>query len=93
MVQTLQDIVEVPQLQLVDFLDLVVDISVVVQRQIPLVLFRTIEILQLQYTEKVIDVPVVPVQAPSAGVEKTAELPQCSRRAVATTGAVLGYGR
>ena len=33
-----------------------VDISVVVQRQIPWVLFSTIEILQLQYTDKVIDV-------------------------------------
>ena len=55
MVQTLQNTVEVPQLQLVDFLDLVVDISVVVQRQIPMVLFRTIEILQLQYTDKVVD--------------------------------------
>ena len=54
---------------------------------------ETIEILQLQYTDKVIDVLVVPVQFPSAGVEKTAELPHCSRRAVATTGAVLGYGR
>ena len=64
------------------FLDQVVDISVVVQRQIPMVLFRTIEILQLQYTDKVIDVPVVPVQFPSAGVEKTAELPHCSRRAL-----------
>ena len=42
----------------------------------------TIEILQLQYTDKVIDVPVVPVQFPSAGVEKTAELPHCSRRAL-----------
>ena len=68
MVQTLQNTVEVPQLQLVDFLDLVVDISVVVQRQFPLVLFRTIEILQLQHTDKMIDVPVVPVQVPSAGV-------------------------
>ena len=37
---------------------------------------KTIEILQLQYTDKVIDVPVVPVQLPSAGVEKTAKLPQ-----------------
>ena len=55
MVQTLQITVEVPQLQLVDFLDLVVDISVVVQSQIPLVLFRTIAIPQLQYTDKVID--------------------------------------
>ena len=64
------------------FLDQVVDISVVVQRQIPMVLFRIIEILQLQYTDKVIDVPVVPVQFPSAGVEKTAELPHCSRRAL-----------
>ena len=55
MVQTLQNTVEVPQLQLVGFLDLVVDISVVVQRQIPMVVFRTIEIFQLQYTDKVID--------------------------------------
>ena len=37
---------------------------------------------QLQYTDKVIDVPVVPVLFPSAGVEKTAELPHCSRRAL-----------
>ena len=36
--------------------------------QIPMVLFRTIEILQLQDTDKVIDVPVVPVLFPSAGV-------------------------
>ena len=43
---------------------------------------ETIEILQLQYTDKVIVVPVVPVQFPSAGVEKTAELPHCSRRAL-----------
>ena len=64
------------------FLDQVVDISVVVQRQFPMVLFRIIEILQLQYTDKVIDVPVVQVQFPSAGVEKTAELPHCSRRAL-----------
>ena len=35
---------------------LFVDISVAVQRQIPMVLFSTIEILQLQYTDKVIDV-------------------------------------
>ena len=47
-----------------------------------MVLFRTREILQLQYTDKVIDVPVVPVQFPSADVEKTAELPHCSRRAL-----------
>ena len=32
--------VEIPQLQLVDYSDQVVDISVVVQRQIPMVLFR-----------------------------------------------------
>ena len=55
-----------PQLQ---FVDEVVDISVVVQRQSPMVLFRTIELLQLQYTDKVIDVPVVPVHFPSAGVD------------------------
>ena len=54
--------------------DQVVDISVVVQRQIPMVVQETIEILQLQYTDKVIVVPVVPVQVPSAVVEKTAEL-------------------
>ena len=45
---------------------------------VSMVLFRTIEILQLQYTDKVIDVPVVPVLFPSAGVEKTAELPRSS---------------
>ena len=60
----------------------VVVISVVVQRQIPMVLFRTIDVLQSQHTDKVIDVPVVPVQFPSAGVETTAELPHCSRRAL-----------
>ena len=37
---TVQKTVEIPQLQLVDYLDQVVDISVVVQRQIPMVLFR-----------------------------------------------------
>ena len=52
------------------------------ERQFPMVLFRTIEILQLQYTDKVIDVPVVSVQFPSAGVEMTGELPRCSRRAL-----------
>ena len=40
---------------------------------------ETIEILQLQYTDKFIVVLVVPVQFPSVGVEKTAELPHCSR--------------
>ena len=35
-----QKTVEIPQLQLVEFFDQVVDISVVVQRQIPMVLFR-----------------------------------------------------
>ena len=64
-----------PQMQ---FVDEVVDISVVVQRQFPMVLFRTIELLRLQYTDKVIDVPVVLVLFPSAGVEKTAELPRSS---------------
>ena len=39
-----------------------------------MVVQETIEILQLQYTDKVIVVPVVPVQVPSAVVEKTAEL-------------------
>ena len=73
--QTVQKTAVSPQLQ---FVDEVVDISVVVQRQFPMVLFRTMEILQLQYTDKVIDVPVVPVLFPSAGVEKTAELPRSS---------------
>ena len=59
------------------------------------------EILQLLYIDKVVDVFVVPVQFPSAGVEKTAELPQlqcpCVQRqvpvpVVAMTGAVLGHG-
>ena len=73
--QTVQKTAVSPQLQ---FVDEVVDISVVVQRQFPMVLFRTMEILQLQYTNKVIDVPVVPVLFPSAGVEKTAELQRSS---------------
>ena len=74
----MQKTVEVPQLQ---FSDNVIAIPVVAQRQFPMVLSvqKTIEILQLQYTDKVIVVPVVPVQFPSAGVEKTAELPHCSR--------------
>ena len=38
-VMTVQKTVEIPQLQLVDHSDQVVDISVVVQRQIPMVLF------------------------------------------------------
>ena len=76
-----------PQLQ---FVDEFVDISVVVQRQFPMVLFRTIELLQLQYTDKVIDVPVVPVLFPSAGVEMTAELPHCSRRALGCVRFYLG---
>ena len=45
-----------------------------------MVLFRTIELLQLQYTDKVLDVPVVPVQFPSAGVEFSGRwLPECFR--------------
>ena len=54
---------------------------------------ETIEILQLQYTDKVIVVPVVPVQFPSAGVEKTAELPHCSRRALDKVILVVGCGK
>ena len=45
-----------------------------------MVLFRTIELLQLQYTDKVIDVPVVPVRFPSAGVDFSGRwLPECFR--------------
>ena len=71
--QTVQKTAVSPQLQ---FVDEVVDISVVAQMHFPMVLTvqKNIEILQLQYTDKVIDVLVVPVQCPSAGVEKTAEL-------------------
>ena len=44
-----------------------------------MVLFRTIE-LMLQYTDKVIDVPLVPVQFPSAGVDFSGRwLPECFR--------------
>ena len=50
---------------------------------------ETIEILPLQYIDKVIDVLVVPVQCPSAGVEKTAELPHCSRRALDKVGRLM----
>merc|ERR1712012_1319198 len=69
MVQTVQKTVEVPQLQ---FIDKVVDIPVVAQRQIPMVqtVQKTIEIPQLQYVDKVVDVPEVQV------VEKTVEIPQ-----------------
>ena len=75
--QTVQKTAVSPQLQ---FVNEIVDISVVVQRQFPMVLFRTIELLQLQYTDKVLDVPVVPVQFPSAGVEFSGRwLPECFR--------------
>ena len=79
--QTVQKTAVSPQLQ---FVDEVVDISVVAQMHFLMVLTvqKNIEILQLQYTDKVIDVLVVPVQCPSEGVEKTAELPHCSRRAL-----------
>merc|ERR1719284_1005822 len=77
MVQTVQKTVEVPQLQ---FIDKVVDIPVVAQRQIPMVqtVQKTIEIPQLQYVDKVVDVPVVQVvQVPQVQVvEKTVEIPQ-----------------
>merc|ERR1712135_84199 len=67
----------VPQLQ---FIDKVVDIPVVAQRQIPMVqtVQKTIEIPQLQYVDKVVDVPVVQVvQVPQVQiVEKTVEIPE-----------------
>ena len=74
---TEQKTVEVPQLQLVDLFEpgrrhlcrgAEADSHGPVQ--------ETIEIFQLLYIDKVVDVLVVPVQLPSAGVEKTAELPQ-----------------
>ena len=81
MVQTLQKTVEVPQFRSSIFVPgrrhLCRGAETVSHGPV-----RTIEILQLQFTDKVIDVPVVPVQFPSAGVEKTAELPHCSRRAL-----------
>ena len=45
---------------------------------------KTVEVPQLQYFQGG-RVPVVPVQFPSAGVDKTAEIPHCSR--------ALGQGR
>merc|ERR1712064_178886 len=59
----------VPQLQ---FIDKVVDIPVVAQRQIPMVqtVQKTVEIPQLQYIDKVVDVPVVQI------VEKIVEVPE-----------------
>ena len=59
--------VKVPQIQVIALIEdlpvssKVVDISVVAQRQFPLVQL-SIEILQLQYIDKVIDVSVVQVQ-------------------------------
>ena len=72
-----QKTVEIPQLLLVDFFEpgrrhlcrgAEADSHGPVQ--------ETREILQLLCIDKVVDVLVVPVQLPSAGVEKTAELPQ-----------------
>ena len=74
----------------------VVDIPVVAQMQIPLVL--SIEFLQLQYIDKVVDVVMHVLQFSSADVGETAELPQLQLvefwtvvacPLCATTGAVL----
>ena len=56
--QTVQKTVEIPQVQ---FLDKVVDIPVVVQRQVPMVqkVQKTLEVPQLQIIDKVVDIPVV----------------------------------
>ena len=56
--QTVQKTVEIPQVQ---FLNKVVDIPVVVQRQVPMVqkVQKTLEVPQLQFIDKVVDIPVV----------------------------------
>ena len=90
-VQTVQPIVEIPLVPLLDwFLTCpwcnvvhssrvkVVDISVVAQMQIPLFLL-IIEILQLQYIDKVIDVGFAGPEVFGAIVEETVELPQLRR--------------
>ena len=53
--EQLWETVEIPQLQLMNSLDTVVDTPVVAQMQIPVVRLTT-EILQLQYIDKVVDV-------------------------------------
>ena len=73
----------------------VVDISVVAQMQIPF----TIEILQLQFIDKVVDVRCAVPAVSGAVVDETAELPhlqlvshghcRCHARRCATTAAVF----
>ena len=78
MAQTVEETMKVQPLQ---FINKVVDVPVVAQRQIPIVvqtIQKTTDIPQLQCIDKVIDVPVVSVaQAPHVQiVEKTVESPQ-----------------
>ena len=77
MAQTVEETMKVQPLQ---FINKVVDVPVVAQRQIPIVvqtIQKTTDIPQLQCIDKVIDVPVVSVaQAPHMQIaEKTAEIP------------------
>ena len=68
-----QNEVEVPQIR---FIDRVVDIPVVQQRQVPMVqtIHKTVEIPQAQFLDKVVDMPVV-VQRQVHKVQKTQEVP------------------
>ena len=78
MAQTVEETMKVQPLQ---FINKVVDVPVVAQRQIPIAvqtIQKTTDIPQLQCIDKVIDVPVVSVaQAPHVQiVEKTVQSPQ-----------------
>merc|ERR1719273_2819188 len=65
---------------MMQFVDKVVDIPVVVQRQVPMVqkAQKTVEVPQVQYIDKVVDVPVVRVvDIPQVQVvEKIVDIPQ-----------------
>merc|ERR1711916_268845 len=69
--------VEIPQIQ---YIDKVVDVPVVMQRQLPTIqkVQKTVEVPQIQYIDKIVDVPVVMQrQVPTIQtVQKTVEVPQ-----------------
>ena len=73
----IQETVEVPQIQLIDE---VVDVPVVVQRQVPTVekVQKTVKVRQVQFIDKVVDAPViVQRQVPAIQVaQKTVKDPQ-----------------
>merc|ERR1711972_185449 len=89
MVQTVQKIVEVPEIV---FVDRVVDIPVTKQRQVPMVqtVQKTVEIPEVAFVDVVVDVPVTKQrQVPMVQtVQKMVEIPQSvHRQAGADSGA------